>query len=678
MSKGFKSTLFAGVITLSAFAPAFAAAPVISGLPDVQVGDLEASSATDNNFFVFSDAFNFSDYVMDADSPDSQLTWTFAEYNTTGEGLGPNQYTINGQGPTSNGEAEIAAEELAGNPKAKLPANAINTVDSASFRDIILSPEAGTAPFAAPSAAQNIAAAAGKVVRYYVADPEGNVSFTEAIITSVDNEDDMLFADTDGYTEIVRDTDFGTSWSTSGIPAADVSGQKLPGKLTVTVNAAQGRTRIFGWKNESMMSYDEVGPSKMVHGKFYIHTTNGIFTPINEVPGFRLRITNETIDAAVHFEYGQTGVTGTPAEPGYATSNFPQKEETSFFVRPTDQIGIPSLYKVDFDPIDVPAAAGTRIGALMESFATPDPANGTLTLEEVVLGTYDAKDDSDGNLVFEYNRATGLNAGAAGNKNLVPGAFNAENNLEPGRRQALQIPGRDVAPYASIVNQGTAGIFGTTDPVPQDKFGIGLITFESFSPVDRLRIEPSKLYRAKFYATSSVPSARNTAVEIQSGLRFRFQTVAGTVNYLLEIVGAAQANAGSPEAEALAIQAIPSSDSQNPETDPTLDTAGEKGGWYSVMVSSPLDPNGIRQDYEEFDTFGGGGFFTLGVNPGPGQPGPSAKDVALGLDLIQVPTQATIFGNTLTPFAQQNRSEARLSAIEVYEYPAIDDGGYDY
>lgn len=689
MSKGFKATLFAGAITLSAFAPAFAAAPVISGLPDVQVGDLENSTSTDQNLFVFSDAFKFSDYVSDSDTPDAQLKWSFAEYTASGEGLGPNQYTINGVGPHTNGGEAIAAEDTAGNPKAKVAANAINAAsDNASFRDIILSPPSGSAPFGDPTPDQKAAAELGKFVRYYVADPEGNVSHWDAIIKSKDDAPDMLIPDVDGYQEQERDSDL-TAWKTSGIVWEGVTLDNPVGSLKITVKPTQGKTRIAGWKNESMLTYDEVGPTKFVHGKFYIHTSNAITSPINEVPAFRVRITNEVLDAAAHFEYAQTGYTGVPHELGYAQANAPDAERAGNPVRPSDLAQTPSLYKVDFDPVDVPAAAGTNIGALMESYAIPDPANGTLTLSEVVLGTYDVKDDSEGTLVYDYNSANGLNgvAGTKGGAKTIAssGAFNAEADFQAGRRQTLQVPSRDPGfQYASITDQGVQGILASTDAVAQNVFGIGLLNLESVSNADKLRISPSKFYRARFYATSDVPARRNPAVEIQSGFRFRFQTGANTISYLNEFVGLAQKVTGTAASDELAVQALPGPDSQNPDTDATLNTAGEKGGWYSVLVSSPLDPDGIRQDYEElveqqFQAAGGKGFFDLATSPGPGVDAPSLRDVKLGVDLVQTPQTLRVLPTVVIPdFAQQNVSEVRIKAVKVYEYAPIDDGGYDF
>jgi hypothetical protein len=289
------------------------------------------------------------------------------------------------------------------------------------------------------------------------------------------------------------------------------------------------------------------------------------------------------------------------------------------------------------------------------------------------LATYDAKTDAEGTLVYEYNRADGLAdaSSAGGVKELGAGAFNHEANFEPGRRQDLYIPTIDPGPYASVTDNGAQGLVGDTNDVSQDVFGIAILNVFSTNEADRLRIEANKLYRAKFYATSEVPTTDpNPAVEIQGNMRFRFQTVSSAVSYMLDL-GTLAGFSTTPEGDALAAQVLPGIGSANPETDATLDTAGEDGGWYNVIVASPLDVDAIREDQN--DEFG-----ALSLAPGPGQALPSGKDVSLGVDLIQIPDSLVLAPGFEIDFARPNRAQVRISAIEVYTYAPIDDGGYDY
>jgi hypothetical protein len=295
---------------------------------------------------------------------------------------------------------------------------------------------------------------------------------------------------------------------------------------------------------------------------------------------------------------------------------------------------------------------------------------------EVVLGTYDAKGDADADadLTFEYNRATGMAGGEGGPKALQGGGFNAEADFQPGRRQNLTLPTTGNQPgFFQMRDEGPAGVVGDTDTVPQNVFGVGLMNIVQLDNSQKVRISPNKLYRTRFYATSLVPTdVASGSQESQGNLRFRFQTVSNTTSYLLDLTTVAGFSIGA-KGDAIATQALPGIGSQNPEVDATLNTAGEDGGWYSVIASSPLDSEGIRQ--AEDDNFG-----SLGLSPGPGNPLPSSRDVLVGADLIQYPATLRVApGPTgVIPFARPNRAHVRLSAVKVYEYPAIDDGGYDY
>jgi hypothetical protein len=677
MVKGFKATLFAGVISLSAFAPAYAAAPVISGLPDIQIGDMEDSGSTDSNLFVFSNAFSFSDYVTDADTPDNQLKWSFGEFTNSAMSAGnqDSQYAINGVTAVNKGTTAIALDEAAGNVLAKNPgANQINSsTDVANFRDIVFSPGTGSGPFPDPSPSDAAAAEAGKALRFYVADAEGNLGYQDILIETVDDEFDVSTG-TDGYQEVLRDTDFTSGWQQSGIDSAEVDIAAAPGQLNIIVQPAVARTRILGWGNGSLLPYDSVGTTKFVRGKFYVTTSNAFAAPTNTVPNFRLRVFNEgPVAAAAHFEYAQTGYTAPAHEPFYGIANNPVMEAFANSLRPSGTAATPSIYKVDFDPVDVPAAAGTDIGAFIESYTAQDPANATLSLVEFAMATYDAKTDAEGTLVYEYNRADGLAdaTSAGGVKELGAGAFNHEANFEPGRRQDLYLPFVDPGPYASVTDTGATGLVADTDAVTQDVFGIAILNVFSTAEADRLRIEANKLYRARFYATAAVPTtSANLTEEIQGNMRFRFQTVSAAASYMLDL-GTLAGFSTTPEGDALAAQVLPGLGSQNPEQDATLNTAGEAGGWYNVMIASPLDADAIRED--QGDDFG-----LFGAAPGPGSPLPSGKDVSLGVDLIQIPDSLVLGPGVEIPFGRPNRGHIRISAIKVFTYPAIDDGGYDY
>jgi hypothetical protein len=76
-----KGLVTLGVVALVlAVSPSFAEAPLLTCLPDIVISDVEQNSATaDANLFVFSDAINFDEYVVDPDTPVDTLRWSFIE-----------------------------------------------------------------------------------------------------------------------------------------------------------------------------------------------------------------------------------------------------------------------------------------------------------------------------------------------------------------------------------------------------------------------------------------------------------------------------------------------------------------------------------------------------------------------------------------------------------------------
>lgn len=668
MTQGFKATLFAGVITFGVVASASAAAPVINGIPDITIGDVEGAE----NEFVFEAPLDLNDYV-EYDGDKSELLWSFGESDD--DGLATNQYTINGVGAAVSGLDAIADEILDGFPNTLNPAQPIPVGPVTTFRDIVLSPEGG--PNQAPSDADE--AARGKLITYYVSNGE-DVAYANAIIRSVDGGDDSMTPSA-SWDPVVSDTDF-EDWVPSGQSSTGVSIERNSDGLNISVTPTSGLGRVYGWANNSLISYDDVGADKYVRGKFYISTSNPWSAPVNAVPGFRLRVSNEdAVGAAAHFEYPQTALASPPHEPRYASAEAPDAEDRAGrYFRPSGDSSTPSLYRVDFDPLDVPAAAGSNIGALFESYAYSDNANGVLTLHEVVLGTYDALDDSEGTLVFEYDTRTGLSGGIGGAKTLSGGQFNAEANFESGRRQRLYVPGEPQdateGPWAIIDDwsgPSGAGLIATTRGTRVDRFAMGLLNVQATANADRLRVTPGKLYKANFHAQGILPvTSENPGEVLQGNMRFRFQTAGNTLSYLYELLSPAGLDL-SGKVKDIAVEAIPSRQSANPNFDSTYavdPVLGAKGGWYTLLVPSPLDADGIRVDNGNFGVFGD--------EPGTGSNDNSLRDVTVGLDLIQAPTHLVIDGGTYLHFSNPNHSEVGVQAIHIYEYPSIDDGGYEY
>jgi len=743
MNKGFLATLFAAAVSFAGTTAAFAAAPVITGIPDLQVGDMEDNIGSDNNYFVFTNAFQFSSKVTDADTTAGALLWSFAEYNLPGSPFTDTvqEYQINGKNPIAVGASAIATETSNGLPNAKNPgANRLNaTSDFASFRDILFSPTAGSPPFAtgigARTAAQIAwAGNAGKNVVFYAADPEGNVDDDLVIVKTKDQGFDLLSS---GWT--VKDDDGGpplnqpfAGWVESGLND-DVSqpakgGTDLVDRADNTntttgyetglgepttnqtdigaiVRAASGRSRIVGWINKTGLAYP--GASSYVRGKFYVYTNNAAADVTNKYPNFRARMQHGgAVLGSASFQYAATGNTGgTGGELAYALTDDPNMEAQGAFLKPSRTPAKPSLYRVDFDPVDVPSAGAATIQPCWESFAFNDPAAAVIMLAQCTIGTFPSLTDAAGTPVLGpagagYSRLNGTAAAqgftaAAGNPDgsgLKFSGFNAENDFTFGYKQNLYISTGTFSVGSEAAATGLTQDTGITNGSYTNRFVVGIIDLLPAIKSDRPRIAPGKYYRARFHASSDVATT-GTGVgaagsQRQGNVRFRLQTAASVINTYLEITGTwnTNGNAAATSSQEVYVntviggQALPGSNSANPDKDVTLMPAGQNGGWYTVLMPSPLNGD-IRRDVSAAGVVDATTFGTLFTAPARGVNSDSVKDIKAGLDIYTGPINLILGGGTINNFYDNNRAKVSIQALKIYEYDAasvVDDGGYAY
>jgi hypothetical protein len=723
MTKGYLATLFAAAVSFAGTQAAFAAAPVITPFPDVQIGDMEDNVGSDNNFFVFTNAFQFSTHVSDADSTAGQMLWSFAEYYDAGAPYADTvqEFQINGKNPIAVGASAIATETSNSYPNAKAPgANKLNaSSDYATFRDILFSPLAGSPPFASGIGAltptqKTYSANVGKNVVLYVADDTQNLAQDVIKVKTKDQDFDKVST---SFT-VLFDQGNGNAmsgWIESGLNsvAADVTNQPGGGTafddvdrtdqtgttlnpatpsttqtdLGTIVRASSHRYRILGWTNPNGIAYP--GAGSYVRGKFYVYTNNGAADAQNKYPPFRARVQQGgAIIGWLNMSYVGTGNTGGNTGDGsvdYALFNDPTAETYGAFLRPSRNSAKPSLYRVDLDPVDVPAAVSMPIVPTFESFAFQDPTAGTIFLAQCTLGTYPALDDTAGTQVFNYNRST---TAAAQGLAFQTGGFLVENNFTFGYRQHLFLPpaaGQSV----HSENVGTTGLVddtGAGNAVYSNRFVVGTDDVVYTSNASRPRIQANKLYRARFYATSDVPtSAASTSTERQGTIRFRMQTGGGVESNYIELPGgnvtAFNTSSGNPSADSnyrnavISAQALPGVNCVNPETDNTLSPGGAyDGGWYTVLMSSPLNLD-IRRDV------GGtiaSAFGVLASDPGPGSASASVgRDIKTGFDVYTAPLNMVMSGATV-PWTDANRAKVAVTAIKVFELDDIDDGAYPY
>lgn len=145
MKKGLLIAL--GTIMIALAGRANAEAPIILDIPDVIIGDGEdnVGLTIDQNLFRYENAFNFLDFQSDPDSSSSALRLAYIEWDANGVVSPSNDVSVNGKGPillaNANDPAAWGTNELSGG----------GTNFFMSFRNLIWSPVAGTAPFPDPT-----------------------------------------------------------------------------------------------------------------------------------------------------------------------------------------------------------------------------------------------------------------------------------------------------------------------------------------------------------------------------------------------------------------------------------------------------------------------------------------------------------------------------------------------
>jgi len=375
----------------------------------------------------------------------------------------------------------------------------------------------------------------------------------------------------------------------------------------------------------------------------------------------------------------------------------PSETNAGQYLRASRLSAKPSLYRVDFDPVDVPAASARPIVPTFESFAFQDPTAATIFLTQLTIGTYPALTDGAGTQILGYSRTT---TAASQGFTFATGSqgFLVENDFTNGYRQHLFVPnyptlGLNTTGQAQTTEvTGTGAATGlTVDTLAgnanyTNRFVVGIGNLVYTSNASKPRIQANKLYRGRFFAASDVPTtAAAQATERQGNVRFRLQTASGCMSTYIEFAGAIPTSSntstgptdGAYKDGVVFGQAAPGINCVNPDTDPTLLPSGMAGGWYTTLMSSPLNLD-IRRDV------GGtiaSAFGNLAAAAGPGSASGSVRDIVVGTDVYTNARNLRIGGingNAAFAFADANRAKVAITAVKLFEYDDIDDGAYPY
>ena len=411
--------------------------------------------------------------------------------------------------------------------------------------------------------------------------------------------------------------------------------------LRVYVHADPNRYRISGWMTDpsNLLPYSAVGNDHIIRAKFYLYTT-GQTNPaaLNTIPNMRLRLSSRWAVNSMLEVFNHLNV-----DPG--------TDPLSKELRPSADPNNPSLYRVDFDPIDVPQLVNNPntegISRAFEAFSTDPQDNGYVALTESTIGVYPSNmlgtplsaphqwytsSVDAGGLKLSLNLATLLT------QTLIPGTL-------PGQ---FPVEETDSMTPEPVHSEGPNGVTLDTSAVPAGLIGV---LSRDFSPgtnrASFLRVEEGVQYRLRYHLTSTQQSNLNAQI------RLRARSVQFSWAQKLEIGGALAADNLS---NTIAAQALPGVGSMNPDKDST-----ENGGWYTMIFHSPLNAD-IRP--ETGGTLGAR-MPNLYAEPGPGVNATSRRDLRVGLDLLDTAS--------VNPASSAEQGIVTVDRIEVTEHYLVDD-----
>jgi hypothetical protein len=432
--------------------------------------------------------------------------------------------------------------------------------------------------------------------------------------------------------------------------------------LMATVGASP-RARIIGWLEDAAndLPYSSVGSGNFVRAKFsMVYSGPGdsaSLTLANQVPNFRLSLrTRGVVTTQMEINHNaQTG--GSPVQLGFTRELGPSKNAAA-----------PSIYRVDFDPVDVPYLAGSATEGIQRGFETLVSGadysfvTGNLSLTDSSIGTYPALDSSVAPL---KTFATGGTAGASDfdNTNVVLATLGlpiselaryltgpASDYFNPSIL-TIAIPENTIT-----IARSPSGISVNSAGQPTTRMGVADAALIGGvfgdTPETRLRTEPGRLYALTFRLNHAGAS------DTTPYTRFNVRTAGFGYNATLELLGGR--GLAASDARTFLSQVMPGVGSQVPGT-----TA--EGSTYRLLFNSPLHPD-IRADVagtlaQKFPQ--------LSTLPGPGVPttGATPRDLNLGFTVLD----SLSLVSTTASDAAEVANNLTLNRVEIRSYPQLAD-----
>jgi hypothetical protein len=443
-------------------------------------------------------------------------------------------------------------------------------------------------------------------------------------------------------------------WSTFGLTLLDPD--LSTGDYDVTNGAyrvgtlpMQDRYHLAGWTNNRLdwLPYSSIGTGNYVRGKFYIYA-QGQSNPNEprEIPNFAIRLASRF---AITAELQLT----------LHNADLPADAPASLELRPSTDPENPSIYRLDYDPIDIPfLQTSTSHEGVMSGFnvfTLEDADNGYICLTELELGTYPTSLLADANAL--HTRVYEPTETDAGNMKI----YNSASDLRI--YNFYSPPGTPIGAPSEIEQTGelaqdiqsSAGITIDSRNVLADRVGVVEHAFyagdSDGSPgyANRIRTSENRLFKIRYHVTSSIPTSD------QSWLWLVQRTIKFSYTQSLQLGGGRSSNAAN--SLALVRQSIPGIGCLNQDK-----IADENGGWYTVLMNSPMNAD-IRPEFAP-----GTPLSTrmpiISAMPGPGDDQASNRDVKVQLTAYDTLSNSTTGG-------EQEHGLFTVDRVEIGEFNQI-------
>ncbi|MBX7244805.1 MAG: hypothetical protein K1X53_04860, partial [Candidatus Sumerlaeaceae bacterium] len=419
--------------------------------------------------------------------------------------------------------------------------------------------------------------------------------FTTGEFYTITNNFTFQISSDDGFTTDITTTNANApGWfysSSGGTNSGTYDSANSALRINQTAMAALGRFNVSGWTTtiSDWLPYAMVGTGKVVRGKFFVYASGQTPNTQNIIPNLRLKLQNASAVACeLEVLATNSAINDTEDQRGYE-------------MQPSRNSSLPSLYRLDYDPVDVPYLASNGqsqgfggIQRTFEAYSIGLPqVNGNLNLAQSVIGVYPSAYIADGAALADAPYRTYV-TGPTGLQNF--------NGSDYSSYKITGISGNSLGtvstapPLPTIVYNSSTGVtmdtsvlasssnlyVASADFSPIPKAGSNWVTSDYQTAV---KVEEGKQYKLRFHMVSS------RASNLQSQIRVRARSNRFLWAVKQEFGGAYPTN--NTVNINIAAQTLPGIGCLNPDTG-TL-PSGTDGGWYTLIFHTPLSAD-IRPD----------------------------------------------------------------------------------